>query len=99
MVKKIEAYQFSHKFKKEFKALPKEIQKSFEEILSLLLINSLHPSLRIKNIQGSRDCREGSITQNYRFTFYFSESNSIIFRRIGTHEILRALTSREKPKT
>jgi hypothetical protein len=29
MVKKIDSYQFSKRFKKEYKALPKEIQKTF----------------------------------------------------------------------
>lgn len=89
MVKKIEAYQFSKKFKKELKALPKEIQKVFEEKLSLFLINLFHPSLRVKKIQGTRDRWEGSLTQNYRFTFHFTENNLVIFRRIGTHDILK----------
>lgn len=89
MVKKIEAYQFSNKFKKEFKALPKEIQKTFEEKLSLFLTNIFHPSLRVKKIQGTRDRWEGSITQSYRFTFHFTDENLVIFRRIGTHDILK----------
>ena len=88
MVKKIEAYQFSNKFKKEFKDLPKEVQKTFEEKLSLFLDNIFHPSLRVKKIQGTKDRWEGSITQNYRFTFQFTENNLIVFRRIGTHDIL-----------
>jgi mRNA interferase RelE/StbE len=89
VVKKIEAYQFSNKFKKEFKNLPKDIQKTFEEKLSLFLNNFFHPSLRAKKIQGTKDQWEGSITQNYRFTFQFLENNLIIFRRIGTHDILK----------
>jgi len=87
MVKKIDSYQFTKRFKKEYKALPKEIQKTFDEKLSLLLKNVSHPSLRVKRIQGTKDRWEGSITMNYRFTFQFN-GNTIIFRTIGTHDIL-----------
>jgi hypothetical protein len=31
---------------------------------------------------------EGSVTMNYRFTFQF-EAGKVIFRRIGTHDILK----------
>ncbi len=87
MVKKIDGYQFTRRFKKEYKSLPKEIQKTFGEKLSLLLNNVSHPSLRVKRIQGTKDRWEGSITMNYRFTFEFS-GNTILFRTIGTHDIL-----------
>ena len=87
MVKRIDSYQFSRRFKKEYKALHKDIQKAFDEKLSLFLDNMSHPSLRVKQIQGSRDRWEGSITMNYRFTFEFS-GDRILFRTIGTHDIL-----------
>jgi len=88
VVKKIDSYQFANRFKKEYKKLPKGIQKSFDEKLSLFLNNMLHPSLRVKRIQGTKERWEGSITMKYRFTFEFSE-NTIIFRTIGTHDILK----------
>ena len=88
MVKKIESYQFSKRFKKEYNALPKAIQKSFDEKLSILVDNISHPSLRVKRIQGTKDRWEGSVTMNYRFTFDFS-GNTVIFRNIGTHDILK----------
>ena len=87
MVKKIDSYQFTKRFKKEYKALPKDIQKTFDEKLSLLLNNVSHPSLRVKRIQGTKYRWGGSITMNYRFTFEFS-GNTILFRTIGTHDIL-----------
>lgn len=87
MVKKIDGYQFTRRFKKEYKSLPKEIQKTFGEKLSLLLNNVSHPSLRVKRIQGTKDRWEDSIAMNYRFTFEFS-GNTILFRTIGTHDIL-----------
>lgn len=87
MVKRIDSYQFSKRFKKGYKALPKEIQKTFDEKLSIFLNNMFHPSFRVKRIKGTKDRWEGSLTMNYRFTFKFSE-NTIIFRAIGTHDIL-----------
>jgi mRNA-degrading endonuclease RelE of RelBE toxin-antitoxin system len=87
MVKRVDSYQFTRKFQKEYRRLPKEIQKAFDKKLSLLLTNASHPSLRVNQIQGTKDQWEGSITMNYRFTFEFSE-NTVLFRTIGTHDIL-----------
>ena len=53
MVEKITAYQFSKRFKKEYNNLPKEIQKAFDKKLSLFLKQTSHPSLRVKQIQGT----------------------------------------------
>ncbi len=87
MVERIESFLFSKRFKKEFKKLPQNIQKSFNEKLSLLLQNMLHPSLRVRLIQGTKDRWEDSVTMKYRFTFELIE-DTIIFRVIGTHDIL-----------
>ena len=88
MVEKVTAYQFSKRFKKEYNNLPKEIQKVFDEKLSLFLKQTSHPSLRVKRIQGTKNRWEGSITMKYRFTFEFLE-NGVLFRAIGTHDILK----------
>jgi len=89
MVEKIKNYQFSQKFKKQYSALPKEIQNAFDKKLTLFLNNRSHPSLRIKRIQGTKSRWEGSVTMNYRFTFEFFES-TVFFRTIGTHDILKS---------
>ena len=87
MVERIESYRFSKRFKKEYNALSKEIQKAFDKKLALFLDDTTHPSLRVKRIQGTKHRWEGSVTKNYRFTFEFIE-NTVLFRTIGTHEIL-----------
>lgn len=87
MAKRVKAYQFSKRFKKEYNGLPKEVQKTFDKKLQLFLQNTSHPSLRVKRIQGTRDRWEDSVTMKYRFTFQLSE-NTLIFRAIGTHGIL-----------
>ena len=87
MVGKIESYRFSDRFKKQYKSLPNEIQHKFNEKLVLFLNDMLHPSLRVKKIQGVQNRWEGSITMKYRFTFHF-EKDTAVFRAIGTHDIL-----------
>jgi len=87
MAQKITGYQFTRTFKKQYRSLPQQIQKTFETKLSIFLNNMLHPSLRVKRIQGTENRWEGSITMKYRFTFEWSE-NHVIFRTIGTHDIL-----------
>ena len=88
MVEKITTYQFSRRFKKKYNNLPKEIQKAFDEKLSLFLKQTSHSSLRAKRIQGTKNRREGSITMKYRSTYEFFE-NGILFRAIRTHDILK----------
>lgn len=87
MVKRIDSYRFSKKFKKQYKALPNEIQQAFNEKLSLFIADMLHPSIRVKKIQGTQDRWEGSVTMKYRFTFHF-DGETVIFRTIGSHDIL-----------
>ncbi|MEK7733220.1 MAG: hypothetical protein AAB318_03310 [Planctomycetota bacterium] len=88
MVEKITGYEFSSRFRKDYRALPKEIQDIFETKLPLFLDNPRHPSLRVKRLVGTADRWEGSVTMNYRFTFQLAEGKAL-FRRIGAHDILR----------
>ena len=88
MVEKVTAFKFSKRFKKEYNNLPKEIQKAFDEKLSLFLKQTSHPSLRVKRIQGTKNRWEGSITMKYRFTFEFLK-DGVLFRAICTHDILK----------
>ena len=81
-------HQFSRRFKKEYNNLPKEIQKAFDEKLSLFLKQMSHPSLRVKRIQGTKNRWEGSVTMRYRFTSKFIKER-VLFRAIGTHDILK----------
>jgi mRNA-degrading endonuclease RelE of RelBE toxin-antitoxin system len=87
MVGRIDGYRFTRRFKKQYKALPIEIRQAFKEKLTLFVADLHHPSLRVKKIQGTDNRWEGSVTMKYRFTFHFEE-NTIIFRAIGTHDIL-----------
>jgi len=87
LAKRIGAYRFGNRFKKQYKSLPQGIRQAFNEKLALFLADMLHPSLRVKKIQGTLDRWEGSITMKYRFTFHF-DGDTVVFRSIGTHDIL-----------
>ena len=87
MAEKITSYEFSSRFRKDYRVLSEDIQESFEIKLSLFLSNPHHPSLRVKRIVGTADRWEGSVTMHYRFTFQYAEGK-VLFRRIGTHDIL-----------
>jgi len=45
MVERIASYRFSKRFKKEYNAFSKEIQKTFDKKLALFLDDTTHPSL------------------------------------------------------
>jgi mRNA-degrading endonuclease RelE of RelBE toxin-antitoxin system len=89
MAEKIARYRFTKKFKKEYKALPEEIQKNFDKKLANFLTDPTYPSLRLKRIQGTKNIWEGSITMKYRSTFEII-NDEVIFRMIGTHDILKS---------
>ena len=89
MAQKIGSFQFTRQFRKEYKKLPEEIRKAFDEKFVLFLSNINHPSLSVKRIQGTANRWGGSVTMKYRFTFQFSNGD-VIFRTIGTHDILNS---------
>ena len=91
MVEKITGFQFSSRFRKDYRALSKEIQEAFESKLDLFLNDPHHPSLRVKRLVGTNDRWEGSLTMHYRFTFQY-QGETVLFRRIGTHDILKMET-------
>ena len=79
---------FTKNFIRDYRNLPQHIQRATDKQLDLLLSNPKHPSLNMKKMQDPRDIWEGRVTQSYRFTFQIQE-DMYIFRKIGTHDILR----------
>jgi len=53
-----------------------------------LVQNPSYPSLRVKKMQGLDDVWEASVTMSYRITFQRA-GDTLILRRIGTHDILK----------
>jgi mRNA-degrading endonuclease RelE of RelBE toxin-antitoxin system len=80
-------FKRTDKFKKQYKKLPQQIQRSAKKQLGLLFSNPDHPSLNIKKMRDPREIWEGRITRSYRFTFQIVEETYLL-RTIGTHDIL-----------
>jgi mRNA-degrading endonuclease YafQ of YafQ-DinJ toxin-antitoxin module len=79
---------FTKSFRKEYAALPLQIQIQADKKLKLFLHDLHYPSLRVKKMEDPRGIWEASITMSYRFTFQ-TQGDLCILRRIGTHDILR----------
>jgi mRNA-degrading endonuclease YafQ of YafQ-DinJ toxin-antitoxin module len=72
----------------DFQNLPGDVQARAERIIRLLAENPRHPSLRSKKMQGVENIWEASVTLSYRIT-YEVRGETLVLRRVGTHDILR----------
>jgi mRNA interferase RelE/StbE len=81
-------FQTTRRFDKDYSGLPDEIKDNVCSKLRLFISNSRHPSLRIRKMEGTKKIWEMRVTSNYRITFQ-SVSDVVIFRRVGTHDVLR----------
>ena len=79
---------FTEPFKRDYEALPRQIQRALDKALQFLLVNPRYPSLRVKKLPGTK-VWYGRLTRGYRFTFQF-ENDVIMLRRAGTHAVLAA---------
>ncbi|MBI4038681.1 type II toxin-antitoxin system RelE/ParE family toxin [Candidatus Daviesbacteria bacterium] len=75
---------FTEKFKKQFKKLPKSLQKRFNDKLKILLSNTSYPGLHSRKMS-STGYFEARLTEHYRFTYEIVE-NAILFLTIGPHD-------------
>jgi mRNA-degrading endonuclease RelE of RelBE toxin-antitoxin system len=81
--------QYTKHFLDCHKKLPHEIKTQFEKQLNFLNENFRHPSLHTKKMSGLKyNIWEARVSHGYRFTFQI-ENDTIILRKIGTHNILQ----------
>ncbi len=80
--------QTTRPYHRDFKHLPRHVQKAVAKQLDILVSNPTHPSLQLKKVQGPEDIFEIRITRGYRITLQI-QADVYILRRIGTHDILR----------
>ena len=76
---------FTERFKKSYKKLSKDQQKTVQKKLSLMSKNPHHPSLRTKKVKGTSDIFECSLTMAIRMTWQCG-GESIVLRVVGTHD-------------
>ena len=84
-------YQRTDRFKKDYKALPAEIQAAVQKAFLLFKQDSRHASVRVKKMEGFKDIWEGHITLGYVFTFQWdsdpeTKEQIALFRRVGKHD-------------
>ena len=79
---------FTKPFKRDYHALPKEIQELINKQIAHLMENPHHPSLRIKKMEGHESVWEARVTKGYRMTFQV-HGDTCLLRRVGTHSILK----------
>ena len=84
------SYEFTYtpRFKKHFKNLSTREKNQLKSKLKLLSENPLHPSLRVKRIQGTADLYECSVNMDIRIVWYYEGKKMIILLDIGHHDIL-----------
>ncbi len=75
-------------FKRDFQGLPKDVQSRAEKAIQLLAGNPPHPSLGAKKMKGLQGIWEASVSMSCRIT-YECATDTLILRRIGTHDILK----------
>lgn len=77
----------TERFKKDFKRLDRLMQDRVLTSIEKFLINSRHPALHVKKMEGTSDIWEFRVSDNYRITFRWV-GGEVILRRVGTHGIL-----------
>lgn len=81
-------FTFTKRFQKHFKGLSAQEKKQLQNKLQLLAENPMHPSLRTKCIQGTRDLFECSVNMDIRIIWYYEGDKMIILVDVGHHDIL-----------
>jgi mRNA-degrading endonuclease RelE of RelBE toxin-antitoxin system len=79
--------ELTERVRKDYRALPKSVQKKFKKQLRFLAENPRHPSLHIHRIRGSNDYWEFYINDAYRCVFR-REGNIYYLIAAGPHKVI-----------
>ncbi|MGR3318480.1 MAG: ParE family toxin-like protein [Candidatus Anammoxibacter sp.] len=74
--------------KKDYRKLPKQVQKSADKQIVQLLLDHSHPSLHLEGISGHRGLFSVRINQRYRMSLSFEKGDTIMLRRVLDHDDL-----------
>ena len=81
---------YSPKFMRQFKKLPKEVQESAVLCEKLFRENPFHPKLKTHKLQGTmKEYWAFSISFSYRIGFTFISGDLVHFHAVGTHDIYK----------
>ena len=81
---------FTDRFRKHYKKLSETEKKQFKSKLSLFAENPMHPSLRVKRIQGTSDLFEFSVNMDIRVIWFYEGESLVALVDIGHHDILNS---------
>lgn len=80
---------YTERFRKHYKKLSESEKDSFRKKLEIFVGNPLHPSLRTKRIQGTKDLFEFSVNMDIRVIWYYEGEALVALVDIGHHDMLR----------
>ncbi|MBR0463929.1 MAG: cytotoxin [Clostridia bacterium] len=80
---------YTDRFQKHYKTLTDNEKKQFRSKLQIFVENPLHPSLRVKRLQGTDDLFEFSVNMDIRVIWFYEGDALIALVDIGHHGILR----------
>jgi len=87
---KVKKVEYSQKFLKSLKKLPKNQLKFLARQEEIFLQNPFDPRLKTHKLGGElKDFYSFSISYHWRIVFHFESENIIGFDNIGTHEIYK----------
>lgn len=80
----LRSFRRSKRFERNFRKLPQEVKDVFYKQLKKFFSShpNLHPSLRVKGVQGKKGIYEMTVSMDIRATFEYTE-NGVLFRNIG----------------
>ena len=77
-------------FEKQFKKLPKSVQKIAARKLLLFEDKPLYPSLKVHKLKGPlSEFFAFSVSDSFRVMFRFLKNNEVIYYDIDTHDIYK----------
>ncbi len=81
---------YSPKFKKQFKKLPKEVKESALNCEILFRDNPFNPKLKTHKLRGTmKEYWAFSISYSYRIGFTFVDGGLVRFHAVGNHDIYK----------
>ena len=80
---------YTERFQKHFKNLNTNEKKQFKNKLTIFAQNQMHPSLRTKRVQGTKDLFEFSVNMDIRVIWFYEGDALVALIDIGHHDILK----------
>jgi len=82
--------EYSPKFARQFRKLPKEVQESASQCEKIFRINPFDPRLKTHKLRGAmKEYWAFSVSYGYRVGFTFVDGNFVRFHAVGSHDIYK----------